>query len=90
MFGGGEASCSVRVAVGSGLATGRCGCPGYTSDAAASAESVGTVDVLEPRLRRPGDPRPAESPPVRDLYAEDRHRLRDLDELEGVPWRPPS
>jgi hypothetical protein len=51
---------------------------------------VEIVDVVEPRLRTtngehvPAQPRLA---PVRDVFDEGR-RLRDLSELDGLPWRP--
>jgi hypothetical protein len=75
------------------LAVGRCGCVGYTADAAEFTDSNPIVDVTEMRLRLPGETTPPlDSPslaPVRDVLDEGR-RLRDLSELDGVPWRPPS
>jgi len=53
----GSPSCAARVAVGSGLALGRCGCPGYTTDAATYGEPVEIVDVAKPRLRLAGESR---------------------------------
>lgn len=91
-FGSGESGCKARVAADSGLAIGRCGCAGYTTDAAAFAEPVSIVDVNDLRLRCAGEPTRAEPPalaPLRDLLDEGR-RLRDLSEFDGVPWRPPS
>ena len=93
MFGGaGSSGCKVRVTAEVGLAVGRCGCVGYTNDAAAFAEPTTMVDVNELRLRLPGGSVLPESPslaPVRDMLDEGR-RLRDLSEIDGVPWRPPS
>jgi hypothetical protein len=92
-FGGGEPGCKARVTPEVGLAVGRCGCVGYTADAAAFTESNTIVDVTELRLRLPGESTaPLDSPslaPVRDMFDEPR-RLRDLSELDDVPWRPPS
>jgi hypothetical protein len=45
-----------------GLAVGRCGCAGYTTDAAAFGESVEIADVNELRLRKAGDPVRVEGP----------------------------
>jgi hypothetical protein len=89
-FGGGANGCKVRVSLEVGLAVGRCGCAGYTADAAAFVESVPLVDVNELRLRQPGDPAPRAAPaltPVRDLFEEGR-RLADLTEDDRLPWRP--
>jgi hypothetical protein len=91
-FGGGPPGCTAQVASEAGLALGQCGCPEYTTDRAAFGDDPPAVDVVELRLRRPGEPRPAEAPPVkpvRDLLDSGR-RLRDLSEFDGVPWRPPS
>jgi hypothetical protein len=88
MFGGGVHRCDARVA-GEGLAVGRCGCAGYTTDRAAFGEPIDTVDVVELRLRRPGEqvagaPRLASA---RDLFDEGE-RLRGPN--EPLPWRPAS
>ena len=83
MFGGGPPGCTAQVASEAGLALGRCGCPEYTTDRAAFGDEPPAVDVVELRLRRPGEPRPAEAPPVkpvRDLLDSGR-RLRDLSEF---------
>jgi hypothetical protein len=53
-------------------------------------EPVPIVDVTELRLRGPGEPAPPDGPllaPVRDLLDEGR-RLRELSDLDGLPWRP--
>ncbi|HZS24719.1 MAG TPA: hypothetical protein VFA30_06985 [Gaiellaceae bacterium] len=47
----GERGCKVQVAPDDGLALGRCGCAGYTTETAALWETVPVVDVVEPRLR---------------------------------------
>jgi hypothetical protein len=92
-FGGGEPGCKARVAAEIGLAVGRCGCAGYTTDAAAFAEPTPIVDLTEMRLRLPADDAtPGGAPslaPLRDMLDEGR-RLRDLSEFERIPWRPPS
>jgi hypothetical protein len=75
-----------------GLAVGRCGCAGYTTEAATFAEPVPIIDVTQPYLRQPGESARGVAPqlaPVRDLLDEGR-RLRDLSEHDGIPWRPPS
>jgi hypothetical protein len=54
-FGSGAAGCKAIVAADAGLALGRCGCAGYTTDAAAFTEPVEIVEVAELRLRQPGD-----------------------------------
>ena len=72
-------------------AAGRCGCESYTADPLAFSEATPIVDVIEPRLRRPGEA-PADAPrlaPVRDLFDSGRP-LRDMTEFDGVPWRPPK
>src|SRR4051794_16102593 len=56
-FGGSRDSCTARIAA-EGLAVGRCGCAGYTTDRAAFAEPVEPVDVSTLRLRLPGEPVP--------------------------------
>jgi hypothetical protein len=92
MFGGGDPGCTARVAAEFGLAVGRCGCAGYTTDAAAFAESAPIIDVVELRLRQPGEETlvvPSQLAPVRDLLDEGRRR-RGPSEDEGVPWRPTS
>ncbi len=79
------------MAVESGLAVGRCGCAGFTTDAAAFAEAVPIVDVNDLQLRRTGDSTSTDPPllaPVRDMFDEGR-RQRDLSEFDGLPWRPP-
>src|SRR5579862_1613649 len=89
-FGPGEQGCKARVAAEVGLAIGRCGCPAYTTDAAAFGEPVEIVETAELRLRRPGEVAPTDGlriPPMRDLLDEGR-RLRDLSDLDGLPWRP--
>jgi len=72
---------------------GRCGCAGYTTDQTAFGEPVPVVDIVTPTLRStPGDAVPAPQPllaPARDMFDEGR-RLRGLDELDRVPWRPPN
>jgi hypothetical protein len=91
-FGGGQPSCTARVAADVGLALGRCGCAGYTTEAEAYVEPVELVEVTELRLRRPGDPPASEETrlaPVRDLFDEGR-RLRGHSEPGGLPWRPPA
>jgi len=91
-FSGAGARCTARVASDVGLALGRCGCIGYTADAAAFTESVEVVEVTELRLRRPGDSSPdrdAQLVPVRDLFDEGRRR-RGVSESSRSPWRPPS
>jgi hypothetical protein len=78
------------VAADTALAIGRCGCAGYTTEAAAFGETVEIVDVVEPRLRTTNHERSGEQPtlaPVRDLFDEGP-RLRGLSELGGLPWRP--
>lgn len=90
-FSDGEPGCTVRVAVDAGLATGRCGCVGYTADPAAFGEPTPIVAVTELGLRGPGDPMSSDEPllaPVRDLLDEGR-RLRNLSEPGNLPWRPP-
>ena len=90
-FGSGESSCSARVAPTAGLAIGRCGCEGYTTDPAAVAEAVEIVEVAELRLRGPDEPRPTRVAPVapaRDLFDETR-RVGDRDEAGRIRWRPP-
>jgi hypothetical protein len=92
MFGGGPAGCSSQVEADAGLAVGRCGCSGYTTDRAAFGEEPPIVEVVELRLRRPGEPRPADPQrlaPVRDLL-DSGDRRADLSDSDGVPWRPPS
>jgi hypothetical protein len=84
--------CKARVTAEVGLAVGRCGCVGYTTDRAAFTEPTPIIDVVQLRLRAPGDAHDAEAlrlAPVRDMFDEGR-RLRDLSELDGLPWRPPS
>jgi hypothetical protein len=91
-FGGGSPGCMSRVSAEVGLAVGRCGCAGYTTDAAAFTEHTSIVEVTELRLRGPAEPAPLDAPllpPVLDMLDEGR-RLRDLSELDGLPWRPPS
>lgn len=91
-FGGGETGCTTRVTAELGLAVGRCGCGGYTTETGAFEESTPIVDIEELRLRQPGDPARHENPqlaPVRDLL-DDGRRQRDLSEHRGVLWRPPS
>ncbi len=59
------------MAVEFGLAVGRCGCAGFTTDAAAFAEAVTIVDVNDLQLRRTGDSKPTDPPllaPVRDMF----------------------
>jgi hypothetical protein len=83
--------CIVRVTLAGSLATGRCGCSGYTQDPGSFGEETPAVDVVEPRLRTAGDPPDGAGPllaPVRDVFDEGR-RLRELGEPEGLPWRPP-
>jgi hypothetical protein len=82
----------VRVGAEVGLAFGRCGCVGYTTDAAAFMEPTPIVELTELRLRGPDEAASLDTPllaPVRDMLDESR-RLRDLSEFDGVPWRPSS
>jgi hypothetical protein len=90
-FGGGEPGCKARVAAETGLAVGRCGCAGYTTESAAFTEATPTIEVTEIRLRGPDDAIHREAPllaPVRDMLDEGR-RSRDLSEPDRLPWRPP-
>jgi hypothetical protein len=91
-FGRGAAGCTARVTPDTRLAVGRCRCEGYTRDAAAFADRVDVVDVVELRLRRPGESLAdgaAQLEPVRDLFDESR-RVRSLPEARPLPWRPPG
>lgn len=91
-FGGGVAACTVEVPAEQGLAFGRCGCSGYTADAAAFEEPVEIVDVVELRLRVAGES-PTDQPALprvaraKDLF--DRPLARSS-ERGDVPWRPAS
>jgi hypothetical protein len=91
-FGGGEPGCKARAAADMGLTVGRCGCDGYTTDSSEALEAVPLVELIELRLRRPGDPVSDDAPrlaPVRDLLDEGR-RVRHRSEADGLPWRPPN
>jgi hypothetical protein len=91
-FGAGDPGCKVQLTPEVGLARARCGCRGYTTDAAALWEAVPLVDVTELRLRAPGEPElddGLELAPIRDLFDE-QHGFGDDAELGGVPWRPPN
>jgi hypothetical protein len=52
MFGGGPSKCNVRVSLDDGsLASGRCACPGYSTEP--DHDPVGVTDVRVPMLRPP-------------------------------------
>jgi len=93
MFGGGEPGCLARVTPDTqALVVGRCGCVGYTTDPGTAREDVPVVDVVALRLRQPDEPVRDTTPqlaPMRDVLDEGR-RLRDLSEVDGLPWRPAS
>jgi hypothetical protein len=88
-FAGGGERCEARIPVEASLASGRCGCSGYTTDPSAFGDQTPIVDIVEPRLRRAGEQRTGEAAiaPARDLF-DGARRLRGLDEFGGVPWRP--
>jgi hypothetical protein len=72
------------------LAVGRCGCAGYTTDRAAFGEATGVVDVVELRLRLPGEDPAGEAPrqvPARDLFDLGKPR-RPRYPPGRLPWRP--
>jgi hypothetical protein len=50
-FSRGIERCEAQVAIEGTLAVGRCGCAGFTRDAAAFGETPPLVDIVEPTLR---------------------------------------